>query len=508
MSARIHQAVGQVRLTNVAVVRLKRGGKKFEIACYKNKVMNWRSGVETDLSEVLQADGVYENVTRGNLAKKKDLLNIFGTSDSEKVCLQILKHGKLQVSSKERQVEIETMFKDIARIVTEKCINTHTKKPFTVSTIERAMKDTLHYAVKPSKNTKQQALIVIQQLKEHLPIERAQMKIQFTLSIKLLKQLKRDMAKYNLVYLEEDFSGANCTVTCNINPGAYRSLDETLKSFYKYNHLHVSEIDVLSMATTATDDTHTVSNNNNNVEEEDKLTDGFVKLDLNDNDVGTLTFPLKKDIPSSSSSSSSTTNKTDFSDVIESYNNDVKNNNFDTFNNTDTTTITGNATDGNVVNDNVEQTIIKNNNDYSNNYNNNNKKKKKKKKKNKRRNRNMEDQVMDDMINNDKGDLKKEETELEVIDLCGYTYEAHRGGWLLRPPSEADIAITATTSSDGTKNLIDPAEELKRIRRNEKNSWKLFGEKEKPGLWNQKLQGWLIQKKFEDRLELLGAIRV
>ena len=120
----------------------------------------------------------------------------------------------------------------------------------------------------------------------------------------------------------------------------------------------------------------------------------------------------------------------------------------------------------------------------------------------------MEDQVMDDMINNDKGDLKKEETELEVIDLCGYTYEAHRGGWLLRPPSEADIAITATTSSDGTKNLIDPAEELKRIRRNEKNSWKLFGEKEKPGLWNQKLQGWLIQKKFEDRLELLGAIRV
>ena len=86
MSARIHQAVGQVRLTNVAVVRLKRGGKKFEIACYKNKVMNWRSGVETDLSEVLQADGVYENVTRGNLAKKKDLLNIFGTSDSEKVC--------------------------------------------------------------------------------------------------------------------------------------------------------------------------------------------------------------------------------------------------------------------------------------------------------------------------------------------------------------------------------------------------------------------------------------
>ena len=47
--------------------------------------MNWRSGVETDLSEVLQADGVYENVTRGNLAKKKDLLNIVTIDDAKDI---------------------------------------------------------------------------------------------------------------------------------------------------------------------------------------------------------------------------------------------------------------------------------------------------------------------------------------------------------------------------------------------------------------------------------------
>jgi ribosome maturation protein SDO1 len=481
MSARIQQAVGQVRLTNVAVVRLKRGGKKFEIACYKNKVVNWRSGVETDLSEVLQADGVYENVTRGNLAKKKDLLAAFDTTDTEKVCLNILKHGKLQVSSKERQVEIETMFKDIARIVAEKCINTHTKRPFTVSTIERAMKDTLHYAVKQSKNTKQQALAVIQMLKEHLPIERAHMKIQFTLPSKLLKPLKKGMEKYNLVYVKEDFMGANCTVTCNIQPGAYRSLDETLKKLNKYNNLYISEIDVLSMATTI-DDNHNNNNTNNNGTSSDTLTDGFVHLNVNDDEVNTLTFPSK--------------GKSDFSDVIESYNNDVKNNNIDTF--------TDNTNDA-VNNDGLEQSIIDtSNNDYSIN---NNKKKKKKKKKGKRRNKNMEDQMMDDMINNEQSQLKKE-VEADVIDLCGYTYESHRGGWLLRPPSEADIAITVTTSLDGTRNTIDPAEELKRIRRNEKNSWKIFGEKEKPGLWNQKLQGWLIQKKYDERLELLGAIKL
>lgn len=35
----------QLKLTNVAVVKMKRGGKRFEIACYKNKVMSWRSKV-------------------------------------------------------------------------------------------------------------------------------------------------------------------------------------------------------------------------------------------------------------------------------------------------------------------------------------------------------------------------------------------------------------------------------------------------------------------------------
>lgn len=41
----LFQPVGQIRHTNVAIVRIKKGGKKFEIACYKNKVVEWRNGV-------------------------------------------------------------------------------------------------------------------------------------------------------------------------------------------------------------------------------------------------------------------------------------------------------------------------------------------------------------------------------------------------------------------------------------------------------------------------------
>lgn len=43
--SKIFTPTNQIRLTNVAVVRMKKNGKRFEIACYKNKVVSWRNGM-------------------------------------------------------------------------------------------------------------------------------------------------------------------------------------------------------------------------------------------------------------------------------------------------------------------------------------------------------------------------------------------------------------------------------------------------------------------------------
>lgn len=39
----IFTPINQVKLTNVSVVRLKKGGKRFEIACFKNKILDWKN---------------------------------------------------------------------------------------------------------------------------------------------------------------------------------------------------------------------------------------------------------------------------------------------------------------------------------------------------------------------------------------------------------------------------------------------------------------------------------
>ncbi|CAM9893514.1 unnamed protein product [Heterosigma akashiwo] len=178
MSRRIGQPVNQVRLTNVAVVRLQRAGKRFEIACYKNKVVNWRNKVETDIDEVLQIDSVFQNVSKGVLAKAKDLEKAFGTTETEACCRVILDKGQLQVSDREREVHQESVLRDIATIVSEKCVNPDSNRPYTVTMIMNAMKE-MHFSVIPNRTPKQQALELIKNLKEVMPIERAKMHLKW-----------------------------------------------------------------------------------------------------------------------------------------------------------------------------------------------------------------------------------------------------------------------------------------------------------------------------------------
>lgn len=43
--ANIFTPTNQIRLTNVAIVRMKKAGMRFECACYKNKVISWRNNM-------------------------------------------------------------------------------------------------------------------------------------------------------------------------------------------------------------------------------------------------------------------------------------------------------------------------------------------------------------------------------------------------------------------------------------------------------------------------------
>lgn len=233
----IFTPTNQIRLTNVAVVRMKRGGKRFEIACYKNKVISWRDKTETDLDEVMQTVNVFTNVSKGAVAKKEDLIKCFGHCEIEKICKEILDKGELQISEKERHNQLESAAKDIATIISEKCINSETKRPFPVSIIEKSMKQ-IHYSINPKKNTKQQALDVMKKLKEVLPIERCMMKLRIISHKRNKEKLKELAAEVESESIEGD---GILEMVMSINPGNFRAVDDLVRSTPKAQ-LHVLSV--------------------------------------------------------------------------------------------------------------------------------------------------------------------------------------------------------------------------------------------------------------------------
>eukprot|EP00922_Rhytidocystis_sp_ex-Travisia-forbesii_P060460 GHVS01089608.1.p1 GENE.GHVS01089608.1~~GHVS01089608.1.p1 ORF type:complete len:429 (+),score=45.83 GHVS01089608.1:82-1368(+) len=182
MSA-LFQPLCQVRLTNVAVVRLKSHGYRFEVACYKNKVLNWRSGIESNIDEVLQTPTVFHNVSKGEFAKKEALLQAFGTEDNRLICQRILSKGEIQVAEKERKATLDAQFKDVVTVVTELGVNPSTGLPLTRGMVEGALKD-IGFSLRPSEPAKKQALRAMEQLQEKMPdqIARAQMRLRIDAS--------------------------------------------------------------------------------------------------------------------------------------------------------------------------------------------------------------------------------------------------------------------------------------------------------------------------------------
>lgn len=168
-------------------------------------------------------------MSKGQVAKKEDLIKAFNKEDQTEICKEILMKGELQVSDKERHNQLDSLFKDIATTVADKCLNPENKRPYTVLMIENAMKE-IHYSVKPNRNAKQQALEVIKQLKEVMPIERAQMRLRLVWAGRDAKKLREKLSKIVTSIENEEWDSGEMNITFLIDPGKYKEINELINS--------------------------------------------------------------------------------------------------------------------------------------------------------------------------------------------------------------------------------------------------------------------------------------
>ncbi|KAJ4485487.1 SBDS protein C-terminal domain-containing protein [Lentinula aciculospora] len=245
----INQPSNQIKLTNVSIVRLKKGGKRFEIACYKNKVQEWRNGVETNLDDVLQISNVFMNVSKGEVAKHGDLKKAFGTTEVSDIVSEILKKGEVQVGEKEREHDQSALRKEIATLVAEKCVDPSTQRPYPVAMIEKAMAEA-GYSLKPNKNAKSQVseCIKILQSDSTLPIQRAHMRVRVTMPSADGKRLREKVLEGGEKVEENEVNQDEWEVILLIDPSQFRVINELLQKECKGK----GRIETITFAATAT----------------------------------------------------------------------------------------------------------------------------------------------------------------------------------------------------------------------------------------------------------------
>ncbi|KAL5092045.1 hypothetical protein Trisim1_002432 [Trichoderma cf. simile WF8] len=304
--SRINLPSNQIKLTNVSLVRLKKGKKRFEIACYKNKVLEWRSGIETDLDNVLQIPNVFLNVSKGQTAPKEDLEKAFGKGKSiDEIVLEILKKGELQVGDKERAAQLERVHNEVISIVVSKLVDPRTKRVYTPGMIEKALdmlssqahsgekttdsgtatpttaeageakpktREHTWTGVVTTKSAKSQALDAMKALIafQPIPVARARMKLRVSCSTNVLKQAvkaPKAAAKEEdgeakaagtvkdriLSYVEQvesqDVMGSEWEVVGFVEPGAFKALSDFIGNETKGQ----GRVEVLDMAVTHED---------------------------------------------------------------------------------------------------------------------------------------------------------------------------------------------------------------------------------------------------------------
>lgn len=102
--------------------------------------MEYRSGVETDLDNVLQIHSVFLSVSKGQTAPAEDLKKAFGPKIStDDIIMEILKKGEMQVGEKERHAQLERVHNEVVDIVAGKLVDPKSKRVYTTGMIEKAL---------------------------------------------------------------------------------------------------------------------------------------------------------------------------------------------------------------------------------------------------------------------------------------------------------------------------------------------------------------------------------
>ncbi|MCA9478371.1 MAG: ribosome assembly factor SBDS [Nanoarchaeota archaeon] len=203
---------------SVNLLRFKSHGKIFEIAVDPDKAVAYREGDQVDLEEIITSDSIFEDMKKGLVAKKEDLLEVFESTDTNKIVALMLEKGELQFTQKYRSALREKKFNKIVNLIHVNAIDPKTGFPHPEKRIISAMEEA-KIKINDFKKPQDQIKEIVDKLRPIIPISIETIKLNVHVPAEHSSRLYGKISGFGKLSKEQWLSDGSLSVDLDLPAG-------------------------------------------------------------------------------------------------------------------------------------------------------------------------------------------------------------------------------------------------------------------------------------------------
>jgi ribosome maturation protein SDO1 len=160
-----------ISLDEAVTARLESHGARFEVLVDPDAALAIKRGdFEGDLEDVIAAEDVFENASRGDRPAENDLEKVFDTTDPMEIIPEVIKEGEIQITADQRREMQERKRKQLIDTITRNAVNPQMDNaPHPPERIDNALEEA-GFTVDPMEPAQQQVDDALDDLRPVIPI--------------------------------------------------------------------------------------------------------------------------------------------------------------------------------------------------------------------------------------------------------------------------------------------------------------------------------------------------
>ncbi|ELY53393.1 ribosome assembly factor SBDS [Natronococcus jeotgali] len=160
-----------ISLDEAVTARLESHGARFEVLVDPDAALAIKRGdFEGDLEDVIAAEDVFENASRGDRPAESDLETVFDTTDPMEIIPEVIREGEIQITADQRREMQERKRKQLIDTITRNAVNPQMDNaPHPPERIDNALEEA-GFTVDPMEPVQQQVDEALDALRPVIPI--------------------------------------------------------------------------------------------------------------------------------------------------------------------------------------------------------------------------------------------------------------------------------------------------------------------------------------------------